>query len=194
LLEPHAQAEIEKILADEMNFGIPLSVPVAEALRKPHHLVEQTRTALKGSKPNDYGVLWRRRGVLDLRVSPACLGRALRIYDALIKSMEALGWTVTLGGRDQDETYVTIRGEEIRFAVEEHIKQTEHVLTPKEEHKKVRWPNSHTRRWDYHPTGELNVRIKEYSGDRRRRRKKGKTSTPSYNLSPIRHSRGVMIV
>jgi hypothetical protein len=89
----------------------------------------------------------------------------LRIYDALIKAMEALGWAVTVGGRDNDETYVIIHGAKIRIGIEEHVKQAEHVLTPEEERDKARYSYSFAPKWDYHPTGELTLRIKNWGGN-----------------------------
>lgn len=165
VLEESAREEIDSILSNEMNFAIPISVPVAEALHKPHPLVDRTRTDLKGLKPGNYAVLGGRRGSLDISVSLACAGRALRIYDALIKTMESLGWIVKVGGRDENKTYVLIRGEEIPFAIEERTKQVDHVLTSDEERTRARWPDSFVHRWDYQPTGELSLRIKEYGGD-----------------------------
>ncbi|MDO8473393.1 MAG: hypothetical protein Q7T05_06195 [Dehalococcoidia bacterium] len=165
VLEESVREEIDRILTNEMNFSTLTSVPVAEALHKPHPLVDRTRTDLKGLKPGNYAVLGGRRGSLDISVSLACAGRALRIYDALIKAMESLGWIVKVGGRDENKTYVVIRGEEIPFAIEERTKQVDHVLTSDEERTRARWPDSFVHRWDYQPTGELSLRIKEYGGD-----------------------------
>jgi len=159
------QKEIDLILENEMNFPMPSSVPVASALHKPHPLVEKIRTAMKGSKPGEYGVIWGGRGELDLRVSPSCLGRALRIYDALIKAIEGLGWRVAIGGREDTETHVIIYGEKIQIGIDEHVRRTEHVLTPKEEREKARGSYFFSPRWDYHPTGEMTLRIKGWGGN-----------------------------
>jgi hypothetical protein len=79
--------------------------------------------------------------------------------------MEALGWRVTIGGTNKKNTNVTIQGEEIPIAIEERVKRSEHILTPKEEREKARFSYSYAPKWDYHPTGELSLRIKEYGGD-----------------------------
>jgi len=159
------QIEIDRILENEMNFSMPSSVPVAAALHKPHPLVEKIRAATKGSKPGEYGVIWGGRGELDLRVSPDCLGRALRIYDALIKAIEGLGWRAVIGGREDMETHVIIHGEKIQIGIDEQVRRTEHVLTPKEERKKARGSYFFSPRWDYHTTGELTLRIKGWGGN-----------------------------
>ena len=163
--EEKEQKEIDRILENEMNFTLPSSVLVAAALHKPHPLVEKIRSTMKGSNPGEYGVIRGNRGELDLRVSPACLGRALRIYDALIKAIEGLGWRVAIGGREDTETHVIILGEKIQIGIEEGVKRTEHILTPKEEREKARGSYFYAPRWDYHPTGELTLRIKGWGGN-----------------------------
>lgn len=162
VIEEPVQTEAERIVESELNVTIPSPVPVPEELRRPHPLVEQTRTTYRGLKPYDNGVIWCRQNVLDLRVSPACLSRALRIYDGLIKAMEALGWQTNLHGQEKDNTSVTVLGQTIQFGIEEDIGRTEHVPTPQEERKKARGEYFRKIRWDYHPTGKLRVRIKEY--------------------------------
>ncbi|HEY3489831.1 MAG TPA: hypothetical protein VGK27_06895 [Candidatus Deferrimicrobiaceae bacterium] len=152
------------ILANELNVAIPEDIPVPETLHSPHRFVDQARKAFKGMKPGEYGVMSCGRGNLDLRVSPANLGRALRIYSVLIKSMEALGWQVKIGGREDNETLVVILGENIRIGMEERVKRSDHVPTPAEIRKKARGEYVWSSRWDYHPNGELILKIDSWGG------------------------------
>lgn len=70
-------------------------IVVADVLTDPHPLVERTRRHLLQVKPAYTGLLpWTSKPCLDITVSPDSLDRALRIADALLKSMEAAGLRV----------------------------------------------------------------------------------------------------
>lgn len=76
---------------------INVAASLAEIVRL-HPLVRQTRTA--HSKSERFDVPLRERvgeGLLSLRVSEGALERALCIYDALIKALEARGFPVRIG-------------------------------------------------------------------------------------------------
>ena len=66
-------------------------IVVAEQLRDPHSLVAEAQTVLGKAKRTKEGLLQRLdRRCLDIRISPELLDRALRIMDALLKSLEDL--------------------------------------------------------------------------------------------------------
>lgn len=70
----------------------PIVVP--ETLESPHRLVALSARYLQKAHPACGVVSAPTRSCLDIEVSPACLDRALRIFDALIKAMEAAGLAV----------------------------------------------------------------------------------------------------
>jgi hypothetical protein len=83
-------------------------------IRNPHPLV---KAALSGMREvsEDYGSMqFRWRGHLDARVNKAFARRALKIFDTLIKRVEALGLRVEIGvtdrgpySRPRETTFVT---------------------------------------------------------------------------------------
>jgi hypothetical protein len=163
--EDKPQGEVERILLDELNVAIPSPIVVADSLVNPHPLVKQTRDALRSSSTSEYGVLWRENGLLNLRVSPESLNRALRILDAFIKTVEELDWNVIVDGHNNRDTFVLISSEKIEFGIEETVRRSEHALTPQETRKKALGEYVREVRWDYIPTGKLTIRIKEYGGE-----------------------------
>jgi hypothetical protein len=79
-----------RVLTDPANL-----ITVATRLSKPHALVRATRDALKHGLKDEYGRLWPATfGGLEVRVSRASVGRALRIMDALLRAVESMGYTV----------------------------------------------------------------------------------------------------
>lgn len=134
-------------------------IRVRSSLRGAHPLVSNTRSALdariKGGTTGwgDPRVWPGRSDCLDVHVSRGAIGRALRIFDALIRASEARGFSVSVqqvGGAHA--TCVTVLGERIRVALEERCRQEEH-------------PTKHE--WQpvekiLVPTGRLVLRINEY--------------------------------
>src|SRR6266478_4366616 len=121
--------------------GRPWRDPVADELISPCPLVAEAGALLAKAKPSKEGLVSRRdRRCLDVHVSPAILGRALRILDALLKGLEQRGYTIETtvprkeertdyyGRREQIEhptrTLVHIGGEEIAFDLAEETEFT----------------------------------------------------------------------
>jgi hypothetical protein len=95
------------------------AIVVDERLEEPHRLVAQTQRVLsKGEADQEFGWVRRRysdeRGYLDIRVSEAQLGRALRLMDALLKAFERRGLRASLKS-GTSHTTVIVDGEEIGF-------------------------------------------------------------------------------
>src|SRR5207302_8687484 len=88
-LAPEIAAALRKEAATEDR------IQVAGELVSPHPLVETASTVLAKAKPNKEGLILRQdRRCLDIQVSPALVGRALRIMDALLKALEQRGYKV----------------------------------------------------------------------------------------------------
>jgi hypothetical protein len=149
-------------------------VAVAERLVNPHPTVRATAAALTGATPDGYGMIAPRflpeaardPAPLVIRVSPAMKARALRIADALLKALEARGYTLDpgtrpdprRGGRGQAAVLV-IEGERIPFLIEEKAERHDHVPTAAElaELKRSPWRTPPT--WDHVPSGKLSLKI-----------------------------------
>jgi hypothetical protein len=139
-------------------------IRVAKTLHNPHPLVAKTEAVLMKAKPDEYGVLrpWRQE-YLNIRVSPALLKRGLRTLDALIKGIEARGFSIETTTSDKlPDTRLVIFDEAVEFSLVEKIQRKDHVPTQKEieDQKRHYWMNP--RKWDYAPTGQLELRFSPY--------------------------------
>lgn len=130
-------------------------ITVSRQLEAPHPLVRETAEVLRGAGPGVYGTVTRRRQrILDVRVGPRSLERALRIMDALIKALEARGFRLSISMGEKPSTHVQLLGQPVQIVLEERIKRTEHVPTKRE--------GGYAPRWDYAPAGLLRLRIQEW--------------------------------
>jgi hypothetical protein len=117
------------------------SIIVAETLRGAHPLVRQTRQALEKGKPDDYGMLswsWSRR-CLNVRVSKTELHRALVIMDALLKALEARGYSTEVTKDGPVETHILIGAEKLKVRLSEKANRSERELTAEEERKPAQY-------------------------------------------------------
>jgi hypothetical protein len=128
-----------------------------------HPLVESAKRVLSNAQTIDRGVLWpgREAVCLDLRVSKACLPRALRIIAALVHILEKEGFNVLAEKRDSESTCATIYGQAIRFGLVERSRQ---VKPPTPPNAKSGVPTSYAyNSIKLEPTGRLSVEIWKYS-------------------------------
>lgn len=132
-------------------------------MAKPHDLVQRTSAILEKSTPDLYGRLRiSRRNCLDIHVSKAQLGRALRLIDGLIKALGSRGFDV---GEEPDRrggTYVTVLSEKVEFGLDEQVQQVKHVPTAEERAQQVKYDWESWPKHDYKPTGRLRLTIKEH--------------------------------
>ena len=142
-------------------------IRVAERLARPHPLVRMTAQALRGQKTDTWGMLSRpgREKCLDIRVARESLPRALRIMDALLKALAARGFRASVKDGEEAGTVVELPEENVAIALEEKTRRQDHVLTKEESERKAKYGWSSAPRWDYEPTGSLQLRIKEVWGD-----------------------------
>lgn len=168
-----ALSEVEQLIARE---ALPENkIKVGSALVKPHPLVART-TQLLRSAPD-----WRAgfalppawNGCLDIRVTPGNTGRALRIMNALIKALEARGYSVSIDAKRKGATTVALLGQILDIRLEEVLKRSDHVQTAVEKKQLEVSSLVYTPRYDFHPTGELALRIKEWNDGKRRNRSDG---------------------
>lgn len=156
------QPENPEVLARIEREGQPAnSIAVAETLRGAHPLVRRTRQVLEKGRPDDYGMLgWSlNQRCVNLRVSKTALHRALRIMDALLKALEARGYSAEVSKDGPAATHILIGAEKVKVRLSEKANRGERELTAEEKKKP---PHTISNRWVYSPSGKLTLEIDEY--------------------------------
>ncbi len=132
-------------------------IPVSDRLRRAHPLVRATRAAYRSTRGRSNQVLMPEGNILAVQVSKAQLDRALRIMDALLKQIEALGWEVGATSRNQEwgsrrrmlQTTVGIGQVQVPISLREMAKTaTRKVATGSD---RPPWEPAH--RWVSYPRG-----------------------------------------
>ena len=156
--------EAKTLLDQERNTG--KKIVVAASLRSPHPLVRHTREILEKKKIDEYGLLWARRGCLDVKVSPKSLRRAMLIMDALVKALALRGIPV-VADTESLSTHIVLFDEKVKFGIREVVNRTE----PPKDKKSYSWDYH---KYEYTPTGRLSLMIKEWCHDIRKTWNDGK--------------------
>lgn len=117
----------------------PTKVPVPEQLRRPHPAVARIRD-------NKYAMNFTR----DTR------GRALRCLDALVKAAVRSGYDVD---GDEHDVTIEVRGHKYHLQFTEPSTRSDHAPTAEEIKRKERTGYAYAPRYDYTPTGRLNLKI-----------------------------------
>jgi hypothetical protein len=102
-------------------------IVVPAVLEHPHMLVASSVVLLRKAKVEE-DLRLRTRGMkcVALKVSLSAVDRALRLYDALFKALEARGHRVELVTRDSETTTVVhVDGEKVGIEIQEHVTRTE---------------------------------------------------------------------
>jgi hypothetical protein len=142
------------------NILVKRDIKVPANLDNPHRLVKETRAVLERARKFENGLLEKNRCTcLEVNVSPVCLERALRIMDAAVKGFEAEGFAVVAEGGSGTSSYASINGEKVYFAISESYRRVDHVPTQEEKALKKERPFWEITKYDYHPTGDLSLKI-----------------------------------
>ncbi len=148
-------------VADQARFeALPESrISVAAILSDPHPLVALTVKALRGAK-SDKGVLVpKSKKCLAIRVSIGSADRAACVFDALLKALDARGFTTSLSERNEKtETVVRVAEEDVEILLEETVSRKQG------QHPQYGWAV-----YQWVPTGKLVLRIENYWSDRVRK-------------------------
>jgi hypothetical protein len=130
---------------------------VPESLADPHPLVATSIHLLRKSRTDAEHVLVNSgKKCLALSVTLGTADRAMLIYDTLIKSLEARGFSIALESTTESEeqgtrTMVSVGTERIPVAIAERIDRTERKPDPNAKHP------TYGKQWDYIPTGRLSL-------------------------------------
>lgn len=154
-------------------------IPVPEVPEPEHVVVAQTRRALATADTDEYGLLRPHGGEdLDVYVAEASVTRALRIMNAIVRSLECAGFGVEVcAGSDRPtsrngcRTYAVFGDERIPFALTEGTERVERP--PNDEERAAMRRNPWKTRgpfYSHRPTGQLCLQIEGgLAGDGRRR-------------------------
>ena len=134
-------ARRDAIQADLYSF--PRVVVPRRISRHAHPLITEAMQALENRRTDTYGIVRCPFGKhLDIRVSPEQLPRALRIFDTVLQAVLKSGQEIV---KQDGKPHLRINGEHLRIRLEE---------------KSTRIP-SNGHRWNYKPSGRLQLTIME---------------------------------
>lgn len=169
LIEQTIAGATDSISSDERIKEICSKVKVKNRLVNPHPLVQATAAYYETLKGKDReGLIGTDSKLLDMRVSKNQIDRSLKIWDALIKTLEEISFQVAnktiryKWGRVDSGTYVEIKGQNLKIDLSESNKRIEHIKTKQEEQSKY----AYIPPYDYVPTGILTLHVEEYSSNR----------------------------
>jgi hypothetical protein len=168
--KPARPLDVEEALTREGDARYRCDVP--SQLRSPHPLVRETSQVLAVVKSDATGIVRRpaSQRCLNITVSKAILGRALRVMDALAKAVEGRGWSLSLGEDQETATRIGLFGEKVSVVLAERMNRAAHALTPKEAEDRQKYGRVWgVPRWDYTPSGELELRLQDSAGHGLRR-------------------------
>jgi hypothetical protein len=122
---------------------------VPEKLTNPDKLIIEAKNALQSKEPNNrlyMGTVYTKKNILNIRVDPKNISRALLFWDTLVKALFIRGHKIEFkNGR----TYVIIEGHEFNIYLKEKMKQ-----------EIIKDGNWNTR--EYRPTGILTFKLDAY--------------------------------
>jgi hypothetical protein len=170
----------------------------------PHKLVEATKKQLSHTKSDENGILvTQAKRCLDIRVSGACMDRALNLLNTLFAVLEQRGFSIEIREEENSAracTCLKLAGEEVEVHVEEKLHSTPHTLTAAEKKKLARkeflygqyvmYPKEwhlhswEPPKWDYHPSGELQFKIDNLQSSGQRQNWSDSRRRPLENLLP----------
>jgi len=137
-------------------------IRVSEHLTEPHPLIERTLRSLEAARPGESGLVRPRASrCFAVAVAPSSVERAVRILDALVKSLERQGYVVSAAVEAGRATEVTLLDEKVGVLLEEHLDRRERPPAapgPRERHQ-FSFVKSPRVEYDFEPSGRLALRI-----------------------------------
>lgn len=139
-----------------------IGIEVQPELKDPHPVVERTAASLRGARADEHGrVTPRAQRALPVTVAPSSVDRAMRVLDALVKTLESRGHVVgrtVLDGRDR--LTATVSHETIGIEFSEELDREVRELTRAEQAEKAKYPWLHSSaQYRRFPSGRLSLRI-----------------------------------
>lgn len=147
--------EIEKLQVPENR------IMVRSDFKGAHELIRSTRKLLTSSRVSEYGRVFRvvdDERCLNISVSRQALDRTLLLFDAILNTLEKHEFAIkTYNDRGRYGTYLIRNGIEMNLSAFERSSRSDHVPTPKELQKEKEYGWSHHPKWDYTPSGEIEI-------------------------------------
>jgi len=162
---PEISDEALKLIEAEKQPGA--AIQVADQLLDPHVEVRKLAKSLCAERFGNAqrpGILSPKvRPRVDVSVYPASVDRALRIMDALLKALEARGWSVEVDDEGKHSTSAVVLDERVFFFLDEKTARSDHTPTAEErrEAKDFSWRTPP--KWDFKPSGLLRLQIADAS-------------------------------
>jgi hypothetical protein len=130
-----------------------------DRFEKRHKLVLAAERRLSGAKVDSDGMLQPNGSgpMLEMRVSPGTLQRALAIMNAIIFTLEAEKFTVSLEG-GLHGTKANVFGHAVSFAIVERLE-----VTGRREVQEYSWSISTKTVVEHRPTGNLELRVDDFT-------------------------------
>lgn len=138
-------------------------VEICPDSKKLHLLAAQSLRALHKGQPYQGIIQASRRESLEIEVSQGSVERAVKIADAIIRTLEERGHEVKLEPEQKHSTVVQIERETVAFRIKEKISWVKRELTREEKQQQERWAYP-TAKYNYVPTGQLTVEITRNDG------------------------------
>lgn len=141
-------------------------VIVHESLDDLHALAASTLKICRDSKADSNGLIEAGADSLDISVSPNLLERAVKLYSALLRTVEKVGGSATIKRiNGKQVTSILLSGELVQIRLEEQLDSRQKELTPKQikEREKRPWMYKDVE-LEYFPSGKLKFQIIEGSG------------------------------
>lgn len=152
------------------------SIVVPNELKQPHVFVRDTIQYHKSRKDSTKPP---KNHVFNTSVCNEQQDRAYRIWDAIFKAVEKLGYTVKIESpRGQrywnydpptasNVIYIQLEQDRVPVYIKEHQKRVEHVITEKELAEKKKYGYAYIPNYDFLYSGKLSFTIDEYHAKRK---------------------------
>jgi len=152
----------QKVLDEVAELLIPENrIPVRSDFRGAHELVRNSRKLLSSGHVSEYGRLFKRVAdgkCLDVHVSRQALDRTLLLFDAILNILEKHKFAIkTTDDRGQHGIYLIRDGVEMKLSAFEKSTRSDHIPTAKELQKEKEYGWSSYPKWDYAPSGEIEL-------------------------------------
>lgn len=137
VVKPYHDPSAFKAMAEEASARIQAEsdpanrILVADNLRNAHPVIKTTRDELKRRSTNRVKGVWSppQRACLDVRVSSKTMRRALLLMDALLKALEARGYSIEVGTAERQCTTILVGLERVCAHLDEEYDHSENKET-----------------------------------------------------------------
>lgn len=148
-------------LLERTAFASPVRAVVKPSLDSCQPSIRRTGKLMTRRKGDSRHLLFASGGdVFEVAVSETLKDRALRILDAILTALLAVGGELESGSKDGKRLFIRILGEPVGMRIEEIFRREERKLTAAEVAERAKNTYFYFRdRWVYSPTGKLKLTL-----------------------------------